>query len=568
MGCIQSKDNDDGQRIVVSSPTRSSGTTRNNHNTLQQTEIKGIGRTERMIRREQKKGKVASRPSDHSGMSRATTTATTTSESKSKGPSIKDQLKISIRDRNNGSLKGPELDPITGNLVPSEVTRRRKRAIKVNSTTILNGTVTIEYAYCTQRGYYPDDPHKPNQDAYSIIHNFCSIPEDSFFAVYDGHGPVGEYFAKYAKENLPKLISKHFKQEQVQAHRARNSTLAQSEKIPFNPKLFPKLECAQYEKACKRAHIECNQNMIDTQPLVNLSGTTVIGAGFHNGYVLISNLGDSRAILGYRNEVNGDIVNNNNNEQKKASSSSSSSSHPPGKIVAVPLSQDQTPWRKDERQRIIKAGGRVLTIDQMEGKTSIVENEEYEQDLKLGESGFIDEKGDPPRVWLADKNIPGTSFTRSLGDSIADTVGVFAEPEFFCKPITDQDEILVLASDGVFEFLQNQDIIDICAQHSHDPTEACEQVVDAAYKKWLDYENRTDDITVVILFFRRHHRQEETNNRHEESNIVDTITHDQEEEEEQEDDPIDDTKSIGTDRELLGNSKSWSLKNALLSIML
>lgn len=39
-----------------------------------------------------------------------------------------------------------------------------------------------------------------------------------------------------------------------------------------------------------------------------------------------------------------------------------------GKEYTVrPLSVDQTPFRKDERERIKKAGGHVLTIDQIEG---------------------------------------------------------------------------------------------------------------------------------------------------------------------------------------------------------
>mmetsp|Transcript_9638 Transcript_9638/g.18088 ORF Transcript_9638/g.18088 Transcript_9638/m.18088 type:complete len:520 (-) Transcript_9638:365-1924(-) len=518
MGCAQSKDDNSQNQQRIVSPTKPS-----NKNS-QQVEILGIGRTERMIHREQNKGAARSRPSNHSGVS-ATSNESTSSSSKDSKSQLKNHLKMSIRERNNGSMKGPELDPITGNLVPSEVIRRRERSVKVNSTSImLDGSVTIEYAYCTQRGYYPDDPHKPNQDAYSITHNFCSIAEDSFFAVYDGHGPVGEHFAQYAKANLPKLITKHFKQEQIQAHKEKNASLASNEKIPFNPKFFPKLDHKQYEEACKRAHVECNQNMIDTQPLVNLSGTTVIGAGFHNGHLIISNLGDSRAILGYRDE--------------EVEGEEASSRH--GKIVAVPLSQDQTPWRKDERQRIVKAGGRVMTIDQMDGKVPI-DDTDNDQDRKLGEDEFIDEKGDPPRVWLADKNLPGTSFTRSLGDSTANQVGVFAEPEFFSKPITDQDEILVLASDGVFEFLQNQEIIDICTQHSDDPVTACEQVVDAAYKKWLDYENRTDDITVIILFFRRQNDKEEKDGQMD----------------------VSDTESTKE----LGSNQGWSLKNSLLGIV-
>lgn len=40
----------------------------------------------------------------------------------------------------------------------------------------------------------------------------------------------------------------------------------------------------------------------------------------------------------------------------------------PGKENTVrPLSVDQTPFRKDERNRIKRAGGHVLTIDQIEG---------------------------------------------------------------------------------------------------------------------------------------------------------------------------------------------------------
>lgn len=40
----------------------------------------------------------------------------------------------------------------------------------------------------------------------------------------------------------------------------------------------------------------------------------------------------------------------------------------PGKDMLVrPLSVDQTPFRKDKRERIKKAGGHVLNLDQIEG---------------------------------------------------------------------------------------------------------------------------------------------------------------------------------------------------------
>ena len=38
----------------------------------------------------------------------------------------------------------------------------------------------------------------------------------------------------------------------------------------------------------------------------------------------------------------------------------------------------------------------------------------------------IDEAGDPPRIWSKYEEYPGTAFTRSLGDSIAEELGVYA----------------------------------------------------------------------------------------------------------------------------------------------
>ena len=40
-----------------------------------------------------------------------------------------------------------------------------------------------------------------------------------------------------------------------------------------------------------------------------------------------------------------------------------------------------------------------------------------------------DDDGDPPRLWLPDATFPGTAFTRSLGDKIAESIGVCADPE-------------------------------------------------------------------------------------------------------------------------------------------
>jgi len=49
--------------------------------------------------------------------------------------------------------------------------------------------------------------------------------------------------------------------------------------------------------------------------------------------------------------------------------------------------------------------------------------------LFLNEGEDIDEGGDPPRIWSRYGEYPGTAFTRSLGDSIAEELGVYAGEE-------------------------------------------------------------------------------------------------------------------------------------------
>jgi cAMP-dependent protein kinase regulator len=47
--------------------------------------------------------------------------------------------------------------------------------------------------------------------------------------------------------------------------------------------------------------------------------------------------------------------------------------------------------------------------------------------------------------------------------------------------------------------LTNQSVIDICAKFN-DPLEACRAVVAESYELWLQYELRTDDITMICIF--------------------------------------------------------------------
>jgi serine/threonine protein phosphatase PrpC len=176
----------------------------------------------------------------------------------------------------------------------------------------------------------------------------------------------------------------------------------------------------------------------------SLSGTTSISVYLHGdrNRITVSNVGDSRAVIGRKAE-----------KENGASTTSAAPANPSSALKAFALSRDQTPYRRDERIRCRKAGARILSLDQIEGLEPVNEEDELETgdgpEMILGEE--IDEGGDPPRIWSPNGDYPGTAFTRSIGDAIAEGLGVFAEPEMLARELTGDDKIIVLASDGVFE---------------------------------------------------------------------------------------------------------------------
>lgn len=389
-----------------------------------------------------------------------------------------------------------------------EVVKRTNSSFVVSDVQLGNETkgsvIRARYAFQTQRGYYPDDPHKANQDTYGVTHTFAGEPGDSLFCVFDGHGDKGHDCANYAKKHLPNVMAKHIKQARVKSFQNDLRASGQSLKGSFKPYLWPKLEAAAYEAACRKSFLECNRKMHGCEETdTKLSGTTAVSVSFHCGRATVCNVGDSRVVLGHRvsslkREVESFTEEKKSEveEEKKEECLTTPTKASGGKLIAIPLSRDQTPYRKDERIRIQKYGGIVMTVDQMNAKSK----ELHENlDWTKHDPDQIDPTGDPPRVWEKDKEYPGCAFTRSLGDSIGEKIGIHAEPEIVTADLTQNDEVMVIATDGVFEFLTNQNVIDICNE-CHDPLEACEKVVRASYEKWVNYQSRTDDITVIVCF--------------------------------------------------------------------
>lgn len=89
-------------------------------------------------------------------------------------------------------------------------------------------------------------------------------------------------------------------------------------------------------------------------------------------------------------------------------------------------------------------------------------------------------------MWLRDQDIPGLAMSRSLGDLVAASVGVSCEPEVLEFTMTPEDKFIVLGSDGVFEFLSNEDIIKIVVPYwkQGDSQAAADRIVKEAHVRW------------------------------------------------------------------------------------
>jgi serine/threonine protein phosphatase PrpC len=61
--------------------------------------------------------------------------------------------------------------------------------------------------------------------------------------------------------------------------------------------------------------------------------------------------------------------------------------------------------------------------------------------------------------------IPGLAMSRSLGDSVAATVGVIPDPDIQEHRLTPDDKFLIIASDGIWELISNEKAVSIVSTY-------------------------------------------------------------------------------------------------------
>jgi len=92
---------------------------------------------------------------------------------------------------------------------------------------------------------------------------------------------------------------------------------------------------------------------------------------------------------------------------------------------------------------------------------------------------------------------------RSIGDHAVKGVGVIAEPVVETHRIVPGDEFVIMATDGVWEFIDSDAAVEIVADRlrkGEGASVACEALIDAATRRWREVEGcYRDDITAIVI---------------------------------------------------------------------
>ena len=370
--------------------------------------------------------------------------------------SKKSETKIS----NRASNKIP-LQPLNGIINSKNNKNANEKLNLVNRNSIitnkLNGNLQIlnqpiyqkenrGFRFChelTKAGKSADGNVKIDQDAPLMKLSIGGIIGFNMFGVLDGHGPHGHLVSQFCKEYFIKNITLYTELLKLQKGISTSEgiyTEFKSNNFYIILELFKKVD-----------------QEISTQTIFeyNTSGTTCNLVFQFNKHLICFNVGDSRSIIIY------DEGNNRNHG-------------------IFPLSIDHKPNLPGEIERIRLSGGVVECLKDIYGND-------------LG----------PPRVFKVGRLYPSLAMSRSLGDFQAKEVGVISIPQIIEYDINFTTKYLVICSDGVWEFVSNEQVRNIgnIFYAKNDVVGFCAQLIIYSTKLWEQKDIIRDDITVVSVFF-------------------------------------------------------------------
>lgn len=280
-----------------------------------------------------------------------------------------------------------------------------------------------------------------NQDCSIVWEEFGRQDDMMFCGIFDGHGPWGHFVSKMVRDSLPLSLLCNWQDAIVEAAVDLDLDF-ETEKMLQRFSLWEQ----SYLKACAYVDRELEQHRkIDSF----YSGTTSLTVVRQGNLIVVANVGDSRAVL--------------------------ATTCDDGSITAIQLTTDFKPNLPQEAERILQCKGRIFCLDD--------------------EPGFH-------RVWLPCEESPGLAMSRAFGDFCIKDFGLISVPELTKRQITTKDQFIVLATDGVWDVVSNQEAVAIVSS-TPDRAKAAKCLVEYAASAWKRKRRciAMDDISAICLFF-------------------------------------------------------------------
>ncbi|KAE8660918.1 putative protein phosphatase 2C 52 [Hibiscus syriacus] len=273
-----------------------------------------------------------------------------------------------------------------------------------------------------------------NQDAMIVWEDF--MPEDATFCgVFDGHGPYGHHVARKVRDALPLQLLSSLHSCQSRQNGTGQTCFKGSSKKKLDGGDLEKDVTAEerltslWREAFMKSYKAMDKELRSHSNLdCFCSGSTAVSIVKQGSNLFMGYIGDSRAVMG-----------------SKDSNDS---------MVAVQLTVDLKPDLPTER--IKKCKGRVFALQ---------------------------DEPEVCRVWLPFDDAPGLAMARAFGDFCLKEYGVISMPEFSHRLLTERDQFIVLASDGVWDVLSNREVVEIVSS-APSRSSAARILVDTAAREW------------------------------------------------------------------------------------
>lgn len=280
-----------------------------------------------------------------------------------------------------------------------------------------------------------------NQDRLVVWEEYGCQEDLVFCGIFDGHGPWGHVIAKIVSKSIPSLLLCNWQE----------ALALSSLDLEFKVELDRSVHQFEiWKQSHLKAYAVIDQELKRRQGIDSFcSGTTALTIVKQGEHLVIANAGDSRAVLATTSDD--------------------------GSVEALQLTIDFKPNLPQEAERIAQSNGQVLCL--------------------RDEPGVY-------RVWGPNGKTPGLALSRAFGDYCLKDLGLISEPDVTERNITSRDQFVILATDGVWDVISNQEAVQIVTS-APDREKSAKRLVECAVRAWK-YKKKglaIDDISAICLFF-------------------------------------------------------------------